>query len=128
MKEDDASRLPCSLDFQNGERPLLLLSAPNSEIESLFWESIGKLSDPATVQGHAQRALSRRGRKVMLRSIIAAQKAGLPVSPLALAALKDLERDLEISETRSLIEKLWIEPNIKQGYSLLLEPLAEYDL
>ena len=64
----------------------------------------------------------------MLRSIIAAQRAGLPVSPLALAALKDLERDLEISETRSLIEKLWIEPNIKQGYSLLLEPLAEYDL
>ena len=50
----------------------------------------------------------------------------MPVSSLAMATLSHLDAELEISEIRRLIEELWIETNIREGHSLLLDPLAEH--
>ena len=127
MKDDESRRPGYTADFQEDQRSVLILSTPHSEIETFFWDNINDLSDPLGVQNAVRVTLSRRGRRVLLRSISAAQKADLPVSPLAIAALRDLESDLEINEICGLIEKLWVEPNIKKGYSLLLDPMAEHD-
>ena len=127
MKDDESRRPGYTADVQEDQRSVLILSTPHSEIETFFWDSINDLSDPLGVQNAVRVTLSRRGRRVLLRSISAAQKADLPVSPLAIAALRDLESDLEINEICGLIEKLWVEPNIKKGYSLLLDPMAEHD-
>ena len=126
LKEDDRLRPGHSCDLTE-YKSVLLLSPPSSEIESYFWKSIEKYSDPAMIRGAMQRTFAKRIRKSLLLSLHCAENAGLPLSTEAIEATQRLPMIRDIPRTRFWAEKLWAEEVVRKGHAMIKDRFVECD-
>lgn len=120
LREDDELRPNYTrevVDFQ----PVLLLTCPESEIESYFWRSIDEYIDPEKIRTGMQDAFAQRIRQGLKLGLQCARKMGLSVPLQATPNPNDFTR------LRQWAQAMWTNENVRRGHEMIGGRLTECD-